>query len=144
MKKNYTILVILLSFAYGQVIVSTDGQKAALPRQFAVTPEGIQAMVSGQSTPMTTPWSRINLDILAKTEPEIEKARKEAVLKGSRIYFEVQPPPNYYREFLNAPVNVQFNQSWDVKQTSWSRYRYSTEGYADISPTATGASVSYS
>ena len=98
--KNFLILIIFFSFVQAQVIVSTDGRRAKLPSRFVVTPEGIEGFVPGQSEPRTIKWEAINLSILSRSEPEIEKARQEAILKNERIFFLIKPPPNYYKEFF--------------------------------------------
>ena len=75
MKPIYALLTLVM-LAHGHVIVSTNGQSAQLPSQFAVTPEGIQGFVKGQAEPRTIPWERIDLNVLARTQPGIEKAQR--------------------------------------------------------------------
>jgi hypothetical protein len=131
---NKIIISFLLLFIVqidAQVIRSVDRRVAQLPDRFAVTYAGIKWIQPNVTEPILIVWNRIDLVALALEQPKIEEARQKALLSKDDIYFSIPPKPNYYRDFLNQPINVQFQQKWKAVTSGRVDYNVSTTGYID-------------
>jgi hypothetical protein len=135
-----TLLILLLSCVActAQTIHSADKQRSVkLPSQFIVTQEGLKWVQPGVKDPVTVAWERIDLESLAKEEPQIEQARQKVMLTQKSIYVTVPAPVNHYKEFLNLPVKAKFKEKWTAVTSTTSSYDMSVNGYSTTNAAGT-------
>lgn len=117
-------LAVSITACEAQVIRSVDGKTAVLPSQFSIGPDGIRYFVSGHKDPVFISWDRVDLKRLAQEEPKLEEARHEASLKDDRVFVTIEPPPNYFREFLWMPIHADFPVAWSRRTAERSYYQF--------------------
>jgi hypothetical protein len=144
-KRNILCLIAGLALAPvtvpAQTIRTLDHQPVLMPSQFIVSPDGIEYLREGRATPIVAPWDKIDLNALAKEEPQIERARQKAILTKQRVYVTVPKPANYYVAFLKLPVNATFpTQTLSITQDT-SIYNMSAEAFSTSDGAATSTTV---
>lgn len=134
LKKIWFIAVVLPLMLQAQKIHLVDGRSGVLPGQFIVSKAGVSWVGTGEAQPTLLEWREIDLIQLARVEPEIEKARKKALLTNESTYFTIPEKVNHFVAFLDLPVEVKFNRSWKVTRRESSTYYISTEGFLEVTP----------
>jgi len=118
-------LVFLLLPAHGESgpsIPLRNADPITLPQRFVLSDEGIRFVIPNDMEVVKIRWQDIDLARFALAEPELNRLREQVLLLGERELVEVSPAPNYFREFLDSPLNIRFNQ--EFSRESQFRYRY--------------------
>jgi hypothetical protein len=83
MKRRLTLFLALLVAALplhaGIKIKGSNGNEVEFSALFDAKPDGLIALLNPDSTAMTVPWAKIDLDTLKTSQPEVYKAYEKAV-----------------------------------------------------------------
>lgn len=135
MIRLWIVCICLPLIVQAQRIHLQDGRAGVLPGQFVVAHEGISWVGVGQVEPTVIRWGEIDLALLARQEPDIEKARQKALLTRESTYFTIPEQENHFVAFLELPIEVKFNRAWKVTKRESSSYYISTEGFVNVPST---------